>query len=453
MIVILGAGLAGISASYHIGHSKCQIFEQHAYAGGHIHSETRDGFIWDEGPHVSFTKSEYVRDLFASSTEFVEYPVFPANYYKGSWIPHPAQTNLYAAPQEIREECVKDFLSIRESPDKADFTPANYQEWLEFAYGNTFADNFPGAYTRKYWTTEPQNLTTDWVGGRMYFPAVNDVLEGAQHPLEKSTHYITSVRYPKTGGYLSFAQKMLAEANIEYGKKVSFTSFKDRTVCFSDGTKVKFEKLISTIPLPVLIQQSDAPDVIKEAASQLSCSSVLLVNIIANHPTQRENNWIYVYDEDKYSSRINFTELLSPANGIVGKTGIQVEVYFSKYKPMKESQDEIISAVCNEMIEMGLIQTAESIESTHSKWVEWANVIFDHPRKKALGSIYNWLEQYGLVREENDLEPTTDWDQQFAKDPCIASGSLFLAGRFGQWNYFWSDDCVLRGRCLGQNAF
>ena len=60
MVVILGAGLAGLSASYHLGHENCQIFEQHTFAGGHIHSEHREGFTWDVGPHVSFTKHAYV---------------------------------------------------------------------------------------------------------------------------------------------------------------------------------------------------------------------------------------------------------------------------------------------------------------------------------------------------------------------------------------------------------
>ena len=39
-----------------------------------------------------------------------------------------------------------------------------------------------------------------------------------------------------------------------------------------------------------------------------------------------------VYDEDKYATRINCTEVLSPNNAPNKKSGIQVEVYFSEYK-------------------------------------------------------------------------------------------------------------------------
>ena len=65
-IVILGAGLAGLSASYHLGHPKnSAILEAKDYYGGHLFSWQRNGFTWDDGPHISFTMNQYVKDLFA----------------------------------------------------------------------------------------------------------------------------------------------------------------------------------------------------------------------------------------------------------------------------------------------------------------------------------------------------------------------------------------------------
>ena len=56
-VTILGAGISGLSASFHIGHERCQIYEAKPHYGGHIFSFTRDGFTWDDGPHVLFTDS------------------------------------------------------------------------------------------------------------------------------------------------------------------------------------------------------------------------------------------------------------------------------------------------------------------------------------------------------------------------------------------------------------
>lgn len=449
MYVILGAGLSGLSCSYHLKHENCQLFEQHSYAGGHIYSEQHGGFTWDEGPHVSFTKSDYVRALFDEGIEVLKYPVYPVNYYQGTWIDHPAQTNLYVLPESLKQACVSDFLTVRNNGENSDFAPKNYQEWLEFAFGETFANTFPRAYTKKYWTTEPANLTTDWVGSRVYFPEVEDVVQGAQRPLTKATHYISSVYYPAKGGYFSFATKLAAGANVQYGKKLSYISFAEREVRFTDGTKVQYEKLINTIPLPILIKNSDAPAEVKQAAELLSCSSVLILNIAANHPTQRANQWLYVYDEDKHSTRINFTELLSPSNGPAGKTGIQVEVYFSKYKPLTDSFDDIAHKVIDELVEMRLLQSKDAVESVEKKWLDWANVIFDTQRQEALDSVLNWLSTQGLEREVDDLASTTDWAKKFETSPTPSNATIFLAGRFAQWNYYWTDDCVLRGKYIG----
>jgi protoporphyrinogen oxidase len=68
-VTILGAGLAGLSCSYHIGHEHCLIFERKAYVGGHIATHQRDGCFWDEGPHVSFTRNETARALLAASVQ------------------------------------------------------------------------------------------------------------------------------------------------------------------------------------------------------------------------------------------------------------------------------------------------------------------------------------------------------------------------------------------------
>jgi len=448
MYTILGAGLAGLSCAYHLGHEKCEIFEQHDYLGGHIHSEQHGGFTWDEGPHVSFTKSDYVRELFDSGIEVLKYPVYPINYYHGTWIDHPAQTNLYVLPEALKQSCVSDFLATRNSSEHTDFTPKNYQEWLEFAFGETFANTFPRAYTKKYWTTEPANLTIDWVGSRVYFPEVDDVVQGAQGPLTKATHYISSVYYPAKDGYFSFATKLAAGANVSHSKKMAYISFATREIQFTDGTAVLYEKLVNTIPLPVLIKNSDAPADIKQAAELLSCSSVLILNIAANHPSQRANQWLYVYDEHKHSTRINFTELLSPNNGPVGKTGIQVEVYFSKYKPLTESFDVIAAQVIEELVEMQLLQNKDAVESVEKKWLDWANVIFDTQRQATLNTVLDWLSTKGLHREADDLDSTTDWEQKLTYVAPQRSASIFLAGRFAQWNYYWTDDCVLRGKYI-----
>ena len=447
MKTILGAGLAGISCSYHIGHEKCTIFEQHSSAGGHIRSHRREGFVWDEGPHVSFTTNSYVRKLFEKSVngDFLEYEVNVANYYKGNWIPHPAQSNLFAVPEPQRTECLEDFLSIRNTnPYEKNNTFKHYDEWLEHAFGTSFTKYFPAAYTRKYWTCEPSELATDWVGERVFYPDIATVVDGYKQAAEKSTHYIKNIRYPGKGGYDRFSAAMSKGANINCNHRVKSINLADRSIIFTNGVHHQYDELINTIPLPefVKLAGNHAPQSVQDAAKTLNCSSVLLVNVTAEHIAKKPYHWIYVYDEEKFSTRINHIEMLSPSNAPESKTGIQVEVYESSYKPFNLSHDEIAQAVVLELQEMGLIDQAESV---HTNYISYANVIFDSARRDAQNIILSWLESYGLVREDDDLEPMTNWEK--AKN--FTEGPIALAGRFGQWKYFWTDDCVLRGKQLG----
>lgn len=445
MNLILGAGLAGLSCSHYLGHENCQILERKGHAYGHIHSEKINGFTWDEGPHVSFTKHSLVRELFADSVdgEFDEYPVKTGNYFRGSWIDHPAQSNLYQLPDPLRGECLASFLGSRVENDAP---PANYQEWLERAFGPVFANTFPAAYTRKYWTRDPRDLTTDWVGGRVFQPNVEDVVAGSQGPLDRQTHYITHVRYPRRGGYQAFAQKLATGARIHYGAEVKRIDLRGRRVRTADGRVWTYKRLINTLPLPVFIAAcNEVPFKVQEAARTLSCSHVLLVNAVAAHPTRRKENWMYVYDEDKLSTRINCTEKMTPGNAPEGHTGVQVEVYGSRHRPLDDDPTTIAARVIAELREMGLLDENVDVHA-HTHFIPWANVIFDHAARHCLDEVWNWLEEFGLARETDDLNPLTRWD---ANSTPPAGTSLVMAGRFGQWKYFWTDDCILRGRQVG----
>lgn len=447
MKTILGAGLAGLSCSYHLGHEQCIIFEKNSYAGGHVHSNHVDGFVWDEGIHISFTKHDYVRDLFAKSVdyEFLEFEVNVANYYKGDWIPHPAQSNLYAVQEPQRTECLRSFLEVR-SGDKTfdDNQTKNYAEWLTCAFGRVFSEIFPTPYTRKYWTCNPEQLSTDWLGKRVFLPDLNTVRRGYEKAPDKSTHYITTVRYPRKGGYERFAASLAANANIKHDHCVESIDLHNRQITFTNGTRHHYDELINTLPLPEFISFAgpNVPLEVREAAKSLTCTSLLLVNVTANRKVNNPYHYYYVYDEDKYATRITHVDMLSSSNAPENKTGIQVEVYESQYKPFNLSHADIALAVVQELKDMGIIDFAESVD-TH--YVPFANVVFDIQRREAQSLILTWLEDFGLVREKDDLDPMTDWDTEMD----VTRGKLILAGRFGQWKYFWTDDCVLRGLQIG----
>ena len=118
---------------------------------------------------MSYTKNEYIQQLFSDLVggAFEEVQAEVVNYYRGHWIDHPAQSNLYQIPEPLRAQCLNSFLDSRVETPGEHGAPANYEEWIHRAFGRVFADTFPAVYTRKYWTREPADLGTDWIGKRV----------------------------------------------------------------------------------------------------------------------------------------------------------------------------------------------------------------------------------------------------------------------------------------------
>ena len=418
---ILGAGLAGLSSSYHLGHpAGTVIFEAKNYYGGHLYSVQRDGFTWDDGPHISFTMNQYVKDLFAECVngEYEEVRVAATNYYRGHWIDHPAQTSLWQVPEPLRTQCLESFL---ETVKKEHGRPKNYEEWLHQAMGPVFADTFPAAYTRKYWTCEPRDLDVDWIGQRVLRPKVEDVVSGARGPKPGGMYYVNDrfPRYPSRGGFLAYCHKLAAGATIRYGMKLEQVDFGKQILRFADGSQVSYRRLVSSIPLPYLIACSaDAPADVRDAASLLRSSQFYRVDVAVNHPRRRDEIWYYIYDEDKLSVRLSLMERFSPHNAPPDKTAIQVEVYGSVFKPLPPDPEKVRATVVDELIEMGLIDSPAAIHSVELALVPTGQIIYDLNRREVLRRVNRFLDQHGVLR----------------------------VGRYSEWKYLMTDACVLGGR-------
>ena len=89
--VVLGAGIAGISAACHLrkkGESPV-VFEQDADWGGLCGNFTIDGFRFDRFVHFTFADDPYIAGLFEKSSPLYAHPPVSYNYWRGYWLKHP----------------------------------------------------------------------------------------------------------------------------------------------------------------------------------------------------------------------------------------------------------------------------------------------------------------------------------------------------------------------------
>src|SRR5262245_23441036 len=64
-IVIIGGGLAGLSAAYHLREHEPAVFEKEPAIGGLCRSFTQDGFTFDCTGHLVHLRNQYVKELVA----------------------------------------------------------------------------------------------------------------------------------------------------------------------------------------------------------------------------------------------------------------------------------------------------------------------------------------------------------------------------------------------------
>jgi protoporphyrinogen oxidase len=201
--IVLGAGIAGLAYANESKNRNVVVFEAENHAGGLCRSfkiETPLGaFTFDSAVHLSFTTDTDARAFF-DRTPYIRHEPLAYNFYNGRWLKHPVINNLY--PLSISEKVgfIKSFA------ERGEFTGTeNYGKWLCASYGNEIARHFYYAYTKKYWTYKPEELTTTWIGARLNPPDIEKILYGAFSEVTGNDYYAKEMRYPcGNGGYETF---------------------------------------------------------------------------------------------------------------------------------------------------------------------------------------------------------------------------------------------------------
>jgi protoporphyrinogen oxidase len=429
LIAVVGSGMAALGASYRLRQEGAPhvLFDMNDHLGGHTASHADPtGFVFDEGPHISFTKDTRIQKLLEENVKG-EFELFRArvnNYWKGVWIKHPAQCNLHGLPTDFLVKILMDMIEARYKP--ASQAPTNYAEWLIASFGRTFAQHFPMEYGRKYHTTEAANMSLDWLGPRLYQPALEEVLAGALAPDTPDVHYISEFRYPSRGGFQSFVEPFTRGVDLRLGHEVVRVDERQRVLTFANGKTKKYDALISSMPLPELVRVlTHAPREVQAAAARLACSTCVVVNVGVDRRDLSDWHWTYFYDADFCFSRVSFPHMFSPHNAPDGMGSIQVEVYYSdKYKPLDCTLEECTARVIADLMRCGLLRDSDTIVCKNALLVRYANVIFDLERASALAIVREYLDTAGIR----------------------------ACGRYGDWAYHWTDESFKSGESAAQRV-
>ncbi len=419
--IILGAGISGLGASYKLSSNESNpiILEQDSTYGGLCGYFEVDGFRFDRFVHLSFSTNDEVNKLFSlSCLDIIRHTPNPYNIYKKQWIKHPAQNNLFPLSDEEKTKIIADFKSRPSSVDVDSIK--DYEEWLRIQYGDYFAEHFPMVYTRKYWMAEARDLESKWIGNRLYQPSIDEVIEGCKTEDTPVTYYAKEMRYPAKGGYKSFLKEMVKDADVRYNEKVTKIDTSSKTVETERGNIYNYDRLISSLPLPeVLLMLDSVPVEVAVAGNKLRCTCGYQISVGLKKQNIPPYLWWYIYDEDILPARVYSPSLKSPDNAPEGCSSLQMEIYCEKDAYSKE---ELVSRSVGKLIEMEIIKE-DDILFTDVRFEKYANVIFDHNIYDSRKVVRDYLNGVGIE----------------------------TIGRFGEWDYLWSDQSLLSGLNIKTN--
>lgn len=413
--VILGAGIAGISAAYHLKQKgeNSVIFEKDNDWGGLCGFFEIDGFRFDRFVHFTFAKDEKIAELFAKSSPLYVHPPVSYNYWRGCWLKHPAQNNLAPLPIEEKVKIIDSFVN-RPRKDVAEIS--DYAEWLRVQYGDYFAENFPFAYTRKYWGVEAKQLETKWVGNRLHVSPLPEVLRGAFAEQQENFYYTKFMNYPKKGGFRSIMNECRKGLDIRLNKKAVRIDTAAKQVEFADGTVENYDNLISSLPLPEIIKMiSDVPENVQNAANQLRWTCGYQVSLGFNRPDVAKYLWFYIYDEDVPPARVYSPNLKSPDNAPEGCSSLQAEIFFANGAKVVD-KNIILQKTVEKLKEICQFNDSDVVVKD-IRFEPYANIIFTPEIYESRKVVREWLQAQGIK----------------------------TIGRFGEWDYLWSHQAFESG--------
>ncbi|MBK5093992.1 MAG: NAD(P)-binding protein, partial [Actinobacteria bacterium] len=173
MIGIIGGGLSGVTLQ-HFLEAESEILEKEEKPGGLCRTFQKNGFSYDIGGHILFSKDEslmdIVKDVLGNN----------ANYcrrnnqilYKDRYVKYPFENGLGKLDKQDIYECLIGYL-MNEYPE-----PCNFEEWIYHVFGSGIAEKYLVPYNEKIWKVPLEEMGLDWVE-RVPRPPLEDIVKSA----------------------------------------------------------------------------------------------------------------------------------------------------------------------------------------------------------------------------------------------------------------------------------
>ncbi len=417
-VVIIGAGLSGLSAAYHLekkGFSDYLIIEKEANSGGLCRSIRQDGFTFDFTGHLLHSSNPYFSSLllqFLGSDNVNKIMRRSFIYSHGVYTPYPYQVNLHGLPLKTILDCIEGFVKRKSSKKK----PKLFAEWVLKNFGQGLANSFFFPYQRKLLQYDVRKLSASWTGRFVPKTSLRQMLAGALHNNGQNIGYNATFLYPRRGGIQYLIDQFVKKLNTQVitNCSVATIDLKKRIITFKSGESISFDLIINTMPLNEFLFGCSSTSLV-QAANKLLCTSVMCLNLGIERPSFSDKQWVY-YPEKQYPFyRLGFYNTFSSAMVPQGCSSMYIECSYRNKS--ERSIKNLVRASRAEVKKLfNLSEDEIVVENTLS--IPHAYVIYDLWRERNLAKLLVRLEQEGI----------------------------YSIGRYGAWKYASMQESVLDGR-------
>ena len=396
---ILGAGPSGLAMALFLK-DKTTVLEKENHPCGHASSFFDQGYTFDYGPHIMFSKNNEILDFMIASLgkNIKKRKRNNKISYKGRLIKYPFENDLHSLPLEDNFDCINSFLF---NPFKKRYkNPKNLEEWLLAKFGEGICEKYLFPYNRKVWNIPVKDLSMIWAE-RIPDPPVEDIIKSAIGFETEGYLHQLFYYYPLRGGYQAISDAWAKKVNPVYNfevKRIEKTQ-KDSFIVTNGKQSFEFEQLISTIPIQELIKvlSIKIPNEVKKAIEDLIVNPMYLVSLGIKGEDRNKFTAVYFPEEDFLPNRISFPKTFSEYNAPNGQYSIQADITCSPNSEVwKKSDREILGHVKDGLKKKGVLAKDARIVYENVKRTKYSYVVYDNNYERNVEIIRKWFPSQGI---------------------------------------------------------
>jgi protoporphyrinogen oxidase len=427
-VVIVGAGLTGLSCAYHLG-GDYLLVEKELEPGGIVRTRIRHhAFYCDGTGHWLHLRNPGMKELVNKLLphELVEHERKAVIFSHGVFTAYPFQANTYGLPREVIMECLLGLLQAKHPEDfgrkPISEPPKNFYEWIVRAFGEGIAKHFMVPYNQKLLGVNLTELMPAFAERFIPRPSTEDVIKGALGFSKESLGYNAKFVYPREGG-IGALSRAFAGALKEpplYGTSVTSVDLLKKTVTLTNGKTVQFKKLVNTMPLVRLISLlKDPPTEIVAAAKRLRATTVHYFDIGVRGPGGPASNyhWIYFPEPEYIFYRAGSYSAVHKEAAPAGCRSYYVEMSGGAEEWLSQPE-KLKQRVLSDLKRAGILAEDDEILFMELCEIPHAYVIFDQHYEESRSLLLDYLERHDVL----------------------------TGGRWGGWGYGGMEDAMLDGK-------